>query len=46
MPFTVVLYPVPGKKGNTSATPHANSLCVAVLTEETDYAGRYKIHKK
>jgi hypothetical protein len=43
MPFTVALYPIPGKKGNTSATPHANSLCVAVLTEETDYAGRMSV---
>lgn len=40
IPFTVALYPIPGKKGNTTATPHANSLCVGVLTDETDHIGR------
>lgn len=40
IPFVVALYPIPGKQGNTSATPHANSLCVGVLTDETDHIGR------
>ena len=43
MPFTVALTPVPGKYGGTAATPHANSLCVDVLTEETNYVGRVAI---
>lgn len=36
MPFTVAIYPVPGSSGNTTATPHSNSLVVAVLTGEKD----------
>jgi hypothetical protein len=40
MPFTVALYPIPGKRGHSTATPHANSLCVGVLTGETDHASR------
>lgn len=40
IPFVVALYPVPGRSGNTSATPHANSLCVGVLADETDHIGR------
>lgn len=40
IPFTVALYPIPGKRGNSTATPHANSLCVGVLTDETDHAAR------
>ncbi len=43
MPFTVALTPVPGKEGSTAATPHANVLCVDVLTEETNYVGRIAI---
>lgn len=43
MPFTVAISPVPGKEGSTAATPHANSLCLDVLTEETDYAARIAI---
>lgn len=43
MPFTVAVTPVPGKEGSTAATPHANSLCIDVLTEETNYAGRVAI---
>lgn len=38
-PFTVAFFPIPGKKGDLSATPHVNSLCVGMLTETTDYAG-------
>jgi hypothetical protein len=40
MPFTVALYPVPGASGHTTATPHVNSLCVGVLTEGKNTAGR------
>ena len=40
MPFTVAIYPIPGAKGNSTATPHANSLCIGVLTDETDHVGR------
>lgn len=40
IPFVVALSPIPGNQGSTSATPHANSLCVGVLTEETDHVGR------
>lgn len=40
IPFDVALYPIPGRTGNSTATPHANSLCVGVLTEETDPASR------
>lgn len=40
IPFVVALYPVPGREGSTSATPHANSLCIGVLSDETDHIGR------
>lgn len=40
IPFTVALYPIPGLNGSSTATPHANSLCVGVMTQETDHAGR------
>lgn len=40
VPFIVALYPIPGKSGNSTATPHANSLCIGVLTDETDHVGR------
>lgn len=40
IPFQIALYPIPGKKGYTTATPHGNSLCIGVLTDETDYIGR------
>lgn len=40
MPFVVALYPIPGKSGNSTATPHSNSLCIGVLTDETDHVGR------
>lgn len=40
IPFIVSLYPIPGKRGSSSATPHANSLCVGVLTEETAHVER------
>lgn len=40
MPFQVTLYPIPGASGISYATPHANSLCIGVLTDETDHVGR------
>ncbi len=40
VPFQVALYPIPGASGSSTATPHANSLCIGVLTEETDHVGR------
>ncbi len=40
MPFVVALYPIPGSSGSSTATPHANSLCIGVLTDETDHVGR------
>lgn len=38
-PFNVALVPIPGKTSGTSATPHANSLCVSFLTDVNDDAG-------
>lgn len=43
IPFTIAITPVPGTTGATAATPHANTLCLDVLTEETNYAGRIAI---
>lgn len=40
LPFTVAIYPIPGNSGNTSATPHNNSLVMAVLTHEKDHDAR------
>ena len=40
IPFIVTLYPIPGKRGNSTATPHVNSLCVGVLTDETRHIER------
>lgn len=40
IPFTVSLYPIPGKRGVSTATPHANSLCVGILTEEANHPVR------
>ena len=39
IPFKVVIYPIPGSKGNTTATPHINALCVSILTEDKDIIG-------
>lgn len=39
IPFDVAVFPVPARQGNTTATPHANSLCVSVLTGQKDLAG-------
>ena len=38
IPFTVSIYPVPGNKNNTTATPHNNSIVLAVMTEEKNHA--------
>lgn len=38
IPFSVALYPIPGRRGNTTATAHANSLCIGVLTGDTNTA--------
>lgn len=38
--FTVALYPIPGKNGHSTATPHANSLCVSVFADETAHEER------
>lgn len=40
LPFTVAIYPIPGNTGNTTATPHNNSLVMAVLTQEKDHDSR------
>ncbi len=40
IPFQVVIYPIPGFDGFSTATPHVNSLCVGVFTDEIDYASR------
>ena len=37
IPFTVGIYGIPGKSGNTTATPHSNSLVLGVLTAEKDH---------
>jgi len=42
-PFTVALYLIPGISGNTTATPHANNLCVGILTGESDNIGRMSV---
>jgi len=39
-PFDIGIYPIPGKHGHTTATPHGSSLVLAVLTGERDYAMR------
>lgn len=40
MPFTVAIYPIPAATGNVIATPHNNSLTLAVLTEQHDHENR------
>jgi len=39
IPFYVTLYPIPGKNGNTTATPHGNALCVGSMTDSNDTVG-------
>lgn len=36
MPFNLTIYPIIGRRGQTTATPHANSLEMGVLTHEED----------
>ncbi len=36
IPFNLTLYPILGNRGQTTATPHANSLEMGVLTQEDD----------
>jgi hypothetical protein len=43
MPFTVAIYPIPGSSGNTVASPHNNSLVLAVLTDEKDIESRVSV---
>lgn len=38
-PFNVAIFPIPVPTGSTTATPHANSLCVSVLTGRKDFIG-------
>jgi hypothetical protein len=38
MPFTISIYPAPGNKDNTTATPHSNSIVLAVMTGEKNNA--------
>jgi hypothetical protein len=40
MPFTVSLFAIPGRKGNTTAAPYSNSLALGVLTEEVAHEMR------
>ena len=40
IPFQVAIYPIPGVNGFSTATPHVNSLCVGVFTDEIDYVSR------
>lgn len=40
IPFKVALYPIPAVSGSTTATPYANSLCVGVLSGETNHIAR------
>jgi hypothetical protein len=36
MPFNLTIYPIIGRSGQTTATPHANSLEMGILTQEED----------
>lgn len=36
IPFNLTIYPIIGRRGQTTATPHANSLEMGVLTHEED----------
>ncbi|AEA45804.1 hypothetical protein [Fluviicola taffensis] len=37
IPFTVALYPIPGKSGSSTSNPYSNSLCIGVFTDEIDH---------
>lgn len=41
--FIVALYPIPGKSGNSTATPYGNALQVGVLTQETSAPQRMAV---
>jgi hypothetical protein len=43
VPFIVSIFPIPGTKGNTFATPHFNTLCVGLLTGDTNYISSVSI---
>lgn len=43
IPFNLTIYPIIGKHGQTTATPHANSLEMGILTEEDDVFGLLSI---
>ena len=44
VPFQVCLYPIPAKKGSSSATPHGNTLVCAFLADrEDDYKDRMAV---
>ena len=36
IPFNLTVYPILGNRGQTTATPHANSLEMGILTQEDD----------
>lgn len=39
IPFHLAIYPIAGHSGETTATPHANSLEMGVLTQDKDVVG-------
>lgn len=41
--FVISFYPIPGKTGHTSAESIGNVESVGILTEESDYAGRFGV---
>lgn len=43
LPFVISFYPIPGKEGHSSGESIGNVESVGILTEETDYAGRFGV---
>jgi len=43
VPFIVSVFPIPGTTGTTFATPHFNTLCVGLLTGDTNYISAVSI---
>ncbi|MBI3520815.1 MAG: hypothetical protein HY062_15870 [Bacteroidetes bacterium] len=43
MPFNLTIYPIIGRHGQTTATPHANCLEMGILTQEEDVFGLLSI---
>jgi len=43
IPFKVCLYPIPGKKGNSTATPTGNIVTCGVLLDSYDYASSLSV---